>query len=429
MRQEIFPARRTRWSVTRRALMLSAAAVFAVISTSSQGTAQDDVVKIGVLGPITGDAAADGQEMERGVRLAVEEADANGGVAGHTFEVVVGDTEDQSAASVMSAVERVLRKDVDVMLTGYASTSNFEIEMLAERNMPYLVAGQSQQTREMISPNPDKYKTIWSYTPNYDAYETALPPVLNQLEETSDVDFDDRTVALITSDNAYSMSIYEGLKPSFKEAGWEIVVDEKLPFGEISDWRSTLSRIRQADPDVIVNADFLPGNGARFMRQFMENPTDSLVFIQYAPSVPEFLELTKDASTGVIYNMLGAPIATEKNPRALQILEKFKERWGVESGMYGVALYEMTHLYFDALRKVGDPSDHLAIGKAIGETDKQVASGRLVFDQKTHLARQGNDYFPIQFLQIWNGERVLFYPDQFATGEFRMPPWLASSGQ
>ena len=269
MRQEIFPARRTRWSVTRRALMRSAAAVFAVISTSSQGTAQDDVVKIGVLGPITGDAAADGQEMERGVRLAVEEADANGGVAGHTFEVVVGDTEDQSAASVMSAVERVLRKDVDVMLTGYASTSNFEIEMLAERNMPYLVAGQSQQTREMISPNPDKYKTIWSYTPNYDAYETALPPVLNQLEETSDVDFDDRTVALITSDNAYSMSIYEGLKPSFKEAGWEIVVDEKLPFGEISDWRSTLSRIRQADPDVIVNADFLPGNGARFMRQFI----------------------------------------------------------------------------------------------------------------------------------------------------------------
>jgi branched-chain amino acid transport system substrate-binding protein len=31
---------------------------------------------------------------------------------------------------------------------------------------------------------------------------------------------------------------------------------------------------------------------------------------------------------------------------------------------------------------------------------------------------------PIQFYQIWEGERVLFYPELYATGEFQQPPWM-----
>ena len=412
---------------SRRLLLASACATVALAGPTAS-LAGEQVVKVGVLAPITGEAAADGEEMVRGAELAVEEANESGRVDGFRFEVVVGDTEDQSSASVVSAIERLSRQsDLHVIVTGYASTSNFEIDYMADMEMPYILAAQSSQTRDIIAQDPDAYPTVWSYTPSYDAYETALPPVLDQIEETSDLSFDDRTVALITSDNPYSMTIYDGLKKSFDDAGWTVTVDETVPFGEVGDWRSTLSRIRQDPPDVIVNTDYLPGNGARFMRQFMENPTNSLMFIQYAPSVPEFLELTRDDSTGVIYNMLGAPVVTEEQPRGLEVLDAFEARWGTESGMYGVALYEMTHVYFDALEKVGDPADHLAIGEAIGQTDKQTASGRLVFDQETHLAKQGNDYFPIQFIQIWDGERTLFYPEEYAAEDFRIPPWMSAA--
>ncbi|MGY4473725.1 hypothetical protein [Bradyrhizobium sp. USDA 3364] len=81
-------------------------------------------------------------------------------------------------------------------------------------------------------------------------------------------------------------------------------------------------------------------------------------------------------------------------------------------------------LYADALKKVGDPKKRLAIGKAIGETSKLTAQGRLSFDPKTHLAVQSDDGFPIQFYQVWDGKRVLFSPQQHADGEFRMPPWM-----
>ena len=175
---------------------------------------------------------------------------------------------------------------------------------------------------------------------------------------------------------------------------------------------------------MIVNTDWMPSNAATFISQFMEKPTNSLVFIQYGPSVPEFLKLTKDKSTGVVYNLLGGPLMTPKNPRAAELAKKYKDKWGVESGPYGTGLYEMAMIYFDAVRKVGDPTNRDAVAKAISQTDKQVAIGRLKFDQKTHLSIQGNDFVPIQFYQIWDGKRTLFYPDAYATGTFKSPPWM-----
>jgi branched-chain amino acid transport system substrate-binding protein len=393
-------------------------------SSTTPASAQE-VSKVGVLAPLTGGAAADGQEMVRGVTMAVEEANANGGVAGYTFEVEVGDTRDQSADAVISAFERLSGDDaVNFMITGYASGSNFEIEYMADLGIPYMIAANSQQTRDIIAPNPDDFPTVWSLTPSYDAYETDLVPVVEGLAEAGKIELKSRELALISSDNPYSNTIYEGLKKSFTEAGWTVTMAELLPFGQINDWRALLARVRQDPPDLLINTDYLPANAATFITQFVEDPTDSLVFIQYAPSVPEFLQLTADKSTGVVYNLLGGVVQSPKNPRAAEVMAKYKERWGVESGSYGVALYEMMQIYFQALEKVGDPTAWLEIGHAIGETDIKTAQGRIVFDPATHLAKQGEEFVPIQFYQIWEGERVLFHPEIYATSEFRQPPWM-----
>ena len=86
-----------------------------------------------------------------------------------------------------------------------------------------------------------------------------------------------------------------------------------VPFGEIHDWRAIISKTRKNPPDMIVNTDYMPGNEATFVDQFMAAPTNSLMFLQYGPSVPEFIELTQDNSTGILYNLLGGPIMTSQN--------------------------------------------------------------------------------------------------------------------
>lgn len=405
----------------RRALLGVSVAALSVAA----GPVSADTIKIGLLAPLTGPAAADGQEYQRGAQLAIDEINAAGGFNGDMLELAVGDVKDQSAGNVTSAVERLLGdQEVHFMTTGYASLTNFEIDNMAEAEMPYILSATSQQTRDIIAPEPDKYGCCWSMTPSFDAYNTDVTFFVEKLAKEGKIPQGSKKVAIISSDNAYSKTISEGMKKTFAAEGWTITVDEIVPFGEVTDWRSILAKVRADVPDVVINTDYLPGNSASFLNQFMEQPTKSLVFLQYAPSVPEFVELTKANSNGIVYNLLGGPLTTPKNPRAAEVADKFKAKYGTESGTYGIALYETVYVYFDALKKAGDASDHQAVMKAIGETDKQIAAGRLKFDQATHLAMQGDDFIPITFFQIWDGQRVLISPTQYATGEFKAQPWM-----
>jgi branched-chain amino acid transport system substrate-binding protein len=412
-------------AVIRRARRLVLGASVAALTVAASGAAFADVIKIGLLAPLTGPAAADGQEFQRGAQLAIDEINAAGGFKGNMLELVVGDVKDQSAGNVTSAVERLLGDpDVHFMTTGYASLTNFEIDNMAEAEMPYILSATSQQTRDIIAPNPENYSCCWSLTPSFDAYNTDVTFFVENLAKEGTIELPTKKVAIISSDNAYSKTISEGMKKTFTEQGWTITVDELVPFGEVTDWRSILAKVREDVPDVVINTDYLPGNSASFLNQFMEQPTKSLVFLQYAPSVPEFVELTKGNSNGIVYNLLGGPLTTPKNPRAAEVADKYKAKYSTESGTYGVALYETIYVYFDALEKAGDASDHQAVMKALGETDKQIAGGRLKFDPETHLAIQGDEFIPITFFQIWDGQRFLISPKQYATGEFKIQPWM-----
>jgi len=384
-----------------------------------------EVVKIGVLAPVSGAQAADGQEMVNGAQMAVDELNDGGGVAGHTFELVVGDVVDGAADKVTTAAERLLGdRSMGAIMTGYASPSNFEIELMAEQEMIYLVSANSSQTEGIISEDPAAFPTIWSLTPSFDGYNTEIVPVIDGLANDGKLALPNKKVALISSDNPYSKGIADGMVEAFGAAGWEVTTNDLLPFGEINDWRGFLGKVRQDEPSVVINTDYQSANAALFVSQFNEEPTNSLVFIQYAPSVPEFLELTKEQSSGIVYNLLGGILNTPTNPRAAEVIEKYKKSFGNEPGTYGAALYEQVLIYAAALKEVGDPADRVAIGNAIGASTTQTAMGSVKFDADTHLAEQSNEGIPLQFYQIQEGERALFYPPVYATGEFTQPGWM-----
>jgi branched-chain amino acid transport system substrate-binding protein len=390
----------------------------------SPGAAQDKVAKIGVMVPLTGPFAADAEDVVNAAQMAIDEINEAGGVAGYRLELVPGDTVDQSSGAVTSAYNRLKSEpDLNFIMTAYASTSNFEIDLLAADDMPYLMSANAAQTREIISKDPDAYPTIWSRVTSYDAYETELPKMLEKWAEEGLLTLDHgRTAFIISSDDPYGSTIANGLRENFEALGWTISGFETVPFQSVTDWRGLLAQVRQNPPDIVIVTDSAPPNNAAFLNQFMEDPTDSLVFLQYGPSVPEFIELTEENSTGVIYNMLGGAI--DSLPETQEIRAKYEERYGHEGGYFAVVAYNQAQLYAMCLEEVGDATDRLAIGECIGQLDVMTPSGRLKFDPETHLALQGDEYQPILFYQIWDGERFIIEPENFASADFRLPPWM-----
>ena len=172
-----------------------------------------------------------------------------------------------------------------------------------------------------------------------------------------------------------------------------------MPFQTVTDWRPQLARIRDAKPGIIVNTNATPASDATFFNQFIEQPTNSLIFLQYAPSIPEFGQLTHNKSNGVLFNMLGGGIDSREDTQ--EIIAKYVKRFG-PGGYFSVAAYNDVLLYALCIKKGNDPTDRLAIGKCIGSLDVDTPAGRLAFDPATHMAKRG-DFTPTLFYQVGEG--------------------------
>ena len=108
-------------------------------TVAASATAADKIAKIGVLAPMTGGAAADGEETLRGVQLAVDEINAAGGedtinvktIAGHTFvnagadsdTINVSDTVPIAPGDLIGVVEQIkaIGKDPSVVTATLAA--------------------------------------------------------------------------------------------------------------------------------------------------------------------------------------------------------------------------------------------------------------------------------------------------------------------
>ena len=107
--------------------------------------------------------------------------------------------------------------------------------------------------------------------------------------------------AVVTSNDPYSISIARTVRADLEDLGWEITVAEQVT-APLTEWGPVLSKIRQDPPGLIFHADYIPGDLASFQQQFRSDPTPSLMYQQYGPSIPEYLELAGTDADGVIWS-------------------------------------------------------------------------------------------------------------------------------
>lgn len=394
--------------------------------TATGAAFPNGVVKLGLTAMLTGTLASEGDEFLKGATLAAEEINAQGGILGRKLEIYTADTEDTEAGKISSAWETLLTRDaVDVVITGYGGNTQFEVDTYAKKyNMVYLMAAEANVTEATIGKAPDEYPTVYNLCPSYTVYQTELPKRMEKWANEGLITLSNRKVAIITSDNTYSRYISEGLRDNFKALGWTNTVYEMVAYGTVTEWGPILSKIRADPPDLIVNTDYIAANEATFMEQFLGNPTKSYMFIQYGPSTPEFVNLLGDKSDGVLYNLPNLSPYIKKYAQGGELNAKFKARWGFDPGFYGPHVYLMPYIYKSGVEKVGNITDHVAIGKAIGTWTAIWGPGGLIaFDPRTHLA--SSIYMPPSFYQLWGGQRMTIDPEEYADAKIKPPPWFS----
>jgi branched-chain amino acid transport system substrate-binding protein len=398
-------------------------------STSSEAAAgrKGEPLPIGVLVPVTGSAAADGQEMLRGIKLGVAEINDGGGVGGRPLKVELLDAKDQTPEIMTSAMRKFVADRVGAIFAPFITYTNVELPIVGRSKIPMFHVNTYQGNVDFAVKNG--FRNIFELCPTEIWYATGFIDVMQRLIDDGKFKPRDKTVAIVSSNDAYSISIARTFRAGVTKLGWKVVQFDTYTVPQ-SEWGSTLTRIRARDPDVVFHSDYFVGDEASFIKQFAQAPTRSLVYQQYAPSVPEYLKLAGKAANGVLWATTTGTIVDDDLGK--RFVAAYKKAYNQEPGLANAGnQYDGVRLWAQAAGLASDPLQYDEVNNHIHNLVVRGVNGSYKLGpQQTNLpypaeAKDPSLGQPLLTFQIQDGEHVLISPDPYTKGEFQLPPWLS----
>lgn len=399
---------------------ISAFAFFMALTATHVQGADTKAIKVGVPGPFTGFLASDGEQMKNAANLAVEEINEDGGLLGRPIELVFGDTGAQEAEKMIAVGQMLMSKGIDAAITGYAPPPT-DVRFFGQYEIPFLHCYTSfQATKPVREGLPDKMWNIFQYDSNAEEHYgvDTFRYFVREFPEKMGWTPPNKKVAVLIVDYPYNIDCAEQFKGSLPE-DYEVVLEEITPFGVV-DWGALIAKIRIRKPAFITFWNLSPVDTARFMAQFVENPTNSIFYSMYGAALPEFLATAKEAADGVIYSS----VITGVGQRYQDFVETYRAKYDKQPYSAAAFTYDGINIWAAAVRRTGSATDYRKIARKILEYPYDGNCGHYVFNPYDQSALQGEGLIPHVFFQIQNGERHIVSPDNYATGELSIPPWI-----
>ena len=210
-------------------------------AAESQTAADGASFKIGVTGPLTGAAAAYGNAVVNGAKLAADEINAAGGVNGYTFEVNGQDDENDTEKAI-NAYNTL--KDWGMQILVGTTTSKPCIAVAAETANDNMFQITPSGSSVECAQNPNVFRVCFSDPDQGAASATYIAE--NKLAEKIAVIYD--------SSDVYSSGIYEKFAAEAANQGLEIVDAEAFTADSNKDFSTQLQKAKDAGADLV----FLP---------------------------------------------------------------------------------------------------------------------------------------------------------------------------
>lgn len=312
------------------------------------------------------------------------------------------------------------------MFSGYTSTSSTEYDVYAEYGGPMFHLNTYQPNADYVADNG--ITNVYHADPTEVWYGPGFVQFMQRLIDAGQWEPSSQSAAVITSNDPYSITIADTVQAGLEELGWQIPVYEQVT-APLTEWGPVLAKVRRDAPGLVFHADYIPGDLASFQQQFRSDPTPSLMYQQYGPSIPEYLELAGEDADGVIWSTV---IGTLPDEIGDAFKQAYREKYGAEPGLSQAgAQYDLVHLWAQAAALAGDPMDFELVNANLKRLLYRGVSGTYRFKPGELTVIPYPDEvddpslgMPHLTFQIQGGEHVLIDPPPYVQGEFRLPEWL-----
>ncbi len=378
-----------------------------------------------------------GWDAERGVRLAVEEINSQGGVdvggEKRPLEVEVIDTRDLEpgvpVSEALLAVEKlILEKDADFLLGGpvRSEAALAAMPLLSKHKKISIVTTGvlTPKYHAMVAENYDKYKYCFRIHGEAKQLVGEILANFEKLRETHGL----TRIFVMVQDVSHARGAGEIISKLAAKKGFDVLSMEVFPTGS-TDFSMGLLKAKKADAQILNIWMDMPESSI-LLKQWYDMKLPALPFgsTLAAAEQPDFWKATEGKGEYTLCSVVNAGNApSEATPWTMKFYNAYAERWGVEpEGLGSSSSYMSVYVLKDAIERAGT-LDSDKVVEALEQTDMMGVYGRIRFDPKSHQVIPALD--PEEgavgtILQWQDGERVVVYPESIAKGEILLPPWM-----
>lgn len=413
-------------------------------SQQSNTSSASPVIKVGVIASLTGPASNVGNNMWQSAQVAADRINADGGVtlkdgSKAQIKLIVGDDESTQQGGQKAATKLITDDKVDVLVGGYSSavTSAYQ-QTIAEYKIPFIVTGASTP---LITHRTDiDTNTTFHHVPTTDAYAQYVIKFIDQIMRPTlekKLGFAaDRPIrlALLYQDTAFGKGVQTAVNDTITKNNLNIqlVSQQSFKMGE-SDFRTPLTTIKAANPDVVFLAAF-PNEGAPIITQARRDVGLNTIFLNVINNDnAQFYKDLGQYGDGVIIESMFSPytapvglVADAQNAFKQAYFKKFNSY----PDMMGATTYD------------GVMIAAKAIGEA-GTTDKALVRqelAKLNMPQDILAMKNQSISFSPDFressMDLWmqqlaynstlgEARPLIIWPDNLKVTEFTLPSWYA----
>jgi branched-chain amino acid transport system substrate-binding protein len=311
----------------------------AAVATTMVGMAQAADVKIGFAAPLTGPQSHYGEDMQNGLKLALEEANKKGiKVDGSVAKFVLVSRDDQADARIaVQVAQQLVDEGVEGILGHFNSGTTIPASRVYnEADLPQIAMATSPEyTRQGY------HNTFRMMTSDTQQGAAVGKFIVEKLKA--------KKVALIDDRTAYGQGLADEVEKAAKEAGAQIVRREYTT-DKANDFTAILTNIKAAAPDAIFYGGLDAQSGPMKRQIVTLGITAPLISGEMSRS-DTFIQLAGVAAEGTYASLAGVPL--EQMTAGAAFEQQYQARFHKAPGVYAPYAYDGAWNMITAMEEAG----------------------------------------------------------------------------
>jgi len=315
-----------------------------------------DKILIGHVGSMTGNEATFGDSTDKGIKLAIEEANKKGGVKGKQVALKTLDDQGKPEEAAVAATRLVTQDKVTVLLGEVASSRSLAMAPVADSNQVPMISPTSTNPR--VTKDGDKTRPYVFRVCFIDPFQGTVMAKFakDNLKVT-------KVAVLRDVGNDYSVGLADFFEKKYKELGGNVVADVSYKAGD-QDFKAQLTAIKTKGPQAI----YVPGyytDVALISRQARELGLKQPLMGGDGWDSSKLYEISKGALDGSYFSNHYSD--EDPAPVIQEFVQKYKAAYGNVPDALAVLGYDAARVALDAIERAKDLTGP-AVREAIEQT-------------------------------------------------------------